>query len=675
MKYLSLWMQATTLVAALTLTGCKDDDDNDSGSSTPDTPSAVDNGSLESIDSYVDNTYAPGNNFFMYRNGLYWKNTVVEFERKGFMEDMDKALKQKLETINNPVTTRLKEDAANIDKTTSEAQAYLQKVVEESGLLTATTLQEAWRAVGKQALLGVAIFMKMDVFSKEGKIQYSFENIMPEDMGVAQEDKSAGAKAHRSIYNNAGYLRALVPLQSDGTTRSVNANRWPMLTAVVEGMGIDPKTVYMPDEMSTVYGPFDEESQAKVNEAISSIEKIQNLSLKEFKEFAMAYLSCDSALISSKAMANYNIERSLMSLLSGDVKTLSTSSVIDFMNEYYLNYYNSKLITDQFVTPEMRQHGRAVVEELRAVFRQRIKDNSWMSEASKTSAIDKLDNIVVNVGGPEEWIQAGLPDLSASKSLLEDVYTLRKSRLALLKSLIGMDTKKASFQKIIMDKDYSLAETNAFYYPNFNSVNIYPCWYMEPAYSTTYNQAFNYAMYAVVGHEITHGFDTSGAEINKIGDYGPIWASTADDQEFKRRAQLLIDYYGTFDLLPGEGYNKKANSQKTITEDIADLGGLEIAYQAYCNYLKANGYNGDQMKLQQQRFFYSFANLYRSKYNADFVDFVTFGINNPDGPDTHSMNKERVNGTMSNMDAWHDLFDVKPGQALYRAPADRVHIW
>ena len=135
-----------------------------------------------------------------------------------------------------------------------------------------------------------------------------------------------------------------------------------------------------------------------------------------------------------------------------------------------------------------------------------------------------------------------------------------------------------------------------------------------------------------------------------------------------------MKWYESLDVLPDEMPGVKAEGKVTLPENIADLGGMEIAWQVYQNRLKADGYTGQELKLMKQRFFQAFAEEYRSKYDKDFVDYFAFGKDNASGPETHSMNKERVNGVVSNMDGWYDAFDITGG-ALYRKPADRIRIW
>ena len=134
-----------------------------------------------------------------------------------------------------------------------------------------------------------------------------------------------------------------------------------------------------------------------------------------------------------------------------------------------------------------------------------------------------------------------------------------------------------------------------------------------------------------------------------------------------------MKWYDSLDVLPDELPGVKAHGDVTLGENIADLGGMEIAWQAYLNRLKADGYTGDQLKLMKQRFFRVYAELWRSKYGAKYIKDIAFG--EEDGrPDEHSLDKERVNGVVANVDGWYDAFGITGG-ALYRKPAERIKIW
>ena len=136
----------------------------------------------------------------------------------------------------------------------------------------------------------------------------------------------------------------------------------------------------------------------------------------------------------------------------------------------------------------------------------------------------------------------------------------------------------------------------------------------------------------------------------------------------------MVESQEAYDVLPGEMPGVKANGEATLIENIADLGGLSIVWQNYLNRLEADGYTGDELKLMKQCFFQAYGEEYRSKYDAIYVNYMAFGKDNPDGIEGHSMDKERVNGVVANMDGWYDAFDIKEG-ALYRKPADRIRIW
>ena len=330
--------------------------------------------------------------------------------------------------------------------------------------------------------------------------------------------------------------------------------------------------------------------------------------------------------------------------------------------EKYLRYYTSHAYASQNVTSEMKERGLDVARQLQEAFRQRIEANTWLSAASKQNAIEKMDAMTLNVGYPE-WLTEGLADFSNTKSFFEDILAARSAYTRLMVGLTGKTVAEGSFHSLVASF-IGLWEVQAVYAPNFNSMNIFPVWLQEPFYKADAPDAYNYAAYMVFGHEMTHGFDTTGAAFDKLGDKGSIWASAADEQAFAQRASLLADYYSRFEIAPGT----YADGEKTLAENIADLGGAELALQALTNHLSEQGITADELHLQQRRFFYAYANLWRAKYDDLYARRAHI-------TDVRSLAKERVNGVVSNIDLWFDLFKVSEGDALYQAPADRIHIW
>lgn len=188
--------------------------------------------------------------------------------------------------------------------------------------------------------------------------------------------------------------------------------------------------------------------------------------------------------------------------------------------------------------------------------------------------------------------------MSNSKSALEDAYLLRKAAFNYSKSLVGKPLKDASFHLIISpDSDAPLSEFNAFYVTNLNSINIYPWWLMKPIYDPAYNQAFNYAVMTVVGHEITHGFDSDGYKFNKDGDPISIFTNPADEAKFVELGKKLAASYNELEVLPTEMPGEMSRGDFCLAENIADLGGFEIGFEAYTRYLQEQGFTGDELYL------------------------------------------------------------------------------
>ena len=435
---------------------------------------------------------------------------------------------------------------------------------------------------------------------------------------------------------------------------------------ILKELGFNPEEVYT---VSDYYAQLGHDPQSKViTEINKALKQMQDLSVNDFKQMAMGYFRADTTFISTGAMAVLNKE------LAKNFQMVDKESIGSYMDKYYFSYDISKEVGEKLVTAADILHGEQAVQEIMEVFTERIKNNTWLSEGSKKNALEKLNNMSINVGRPDKWIPEALNNIESCTNALEDLYSIRKTRLNAYKALSGKPSKQYCLHAMLMDNsDTTLGEANAFYQTNYNSITLLPFFITAPWYDASQNSAINYETYNTFAHEITHGFDTDGSKFDKNGDPTPLWATQADSEEFNRRAKQLIDWFSSFDVLP-DAPGVKANGATTIGEDIADLGGMEMAFQCYNNYLDKNGFKGEEKLRQLQRYFYAYAQEYRSKYTRRFVDYVAFGIGRENGPDVHSMDKERVNGIVSNCDAWYNTFNITSGK-LYRQPDERVRIW
>ena len=674
MKKLNVWMLLSILFCGLTLTSCKDDDDDVNYGSAGDDgkPSAVDNGRWTDLSQYMDTSVNPGDDFFMYCNGTYWKNTSVssfifpQYEIKGYTDSLVKAFSKKVEELTVPAKDKFLKDFDKRDQTAAQAQQLYDKVLKESGLDAATTKEEAWKAAARLAKAGAFMMIRLCPFSTEGKIRlYAYCDDIEYMSGVGFGGGDADARhAHRTPTYNAAFVNSLQPVSN--VTRSVSEEEWPMLVTFLKELGFNPEEVFTVGVYFAHQGMDPKSKDAE--EYNKAMKQMQDLSVDDFKKLAKEYFRADTTFISTSAMAALNKE------LGKALKEVSKESIEPYMDKYYFSYDISKEVSDKLVNAADILHGEQAVQEIMDVFTERINNNTWLSEGSKKNALEKLNNMAINVGRPDKWISEALNNIEGCTNALEDLYSIRKTRLNAYKVLNGKPTKQYNLHAMLMDNsDTTLGEPNAFYQPNYNSITLLPFFISAPWYDASQNSAINFETYSTFAHEITHGFDTDGCKFDKNGDPNALWATQADSEEFTRRANQLIAWFSSFDVLP-DAPGVKANGKVTIGEDIADLGGVEMAFQCYNNYLDKNGFKGEQKQLQLKRYFYAYAQEYRSKYTRRYVDNVAFGIGRENGPDVHSMNKERVNGIVSNCDGWYNTFNITSGK-LYRQPDERVRIW
>src|SRR5215472_12273760 len=315
-----------------------------------------------------------------------------------------------------------------------------------------------------------------------------------------------------------------------------------------------------------------------------------------------------------------------------------------------------RLYVAQYFPAESKTKMLALVGDLLAALNERIDALDWMTTATKSHAHEKLATFTLKIGYPDEW-----KDYSALVIRRDD--------------LLGNVRRAAewhwSYQVARLDRPVDRAEwqmnpqdINAYYNPSNNEI-VFPAAILQPPFfDPNADAAVNFgAIGAVIGHEIGHGFDDQGRKFGPDGGLEDWW--TAQDAEvFKARAARLIKEYSAFEALPG----LRLNGANTIGEDIGDLGGLNMAYEAWRISLHGQpapvieGLTGDQ------RFFLAYAQVWRAKYREGFMRELVMS-------DVHSPDSFRVNGPLPNIDAWYTAFNVQPGDKLYIKPEERVRIW
>jgi len=315
-----------------------------------------------------------------------------------------------------------------------------------------------------------------------------------------------------------------------------------------------------------------------------------------------------------------------------------------------------QLYVKKYFTPEAKQRMLALVNNLQSVYRDRIEKLDWMSPETKKQAIAKLDIIVKKIGYPDKWKTYDDVDIN------KDGYYSNLQAIA--KHDYNEGLKKVN--KPVDRSEWTMTPptVNAYYNPTFNEI-VFPAGILQyPFFDNDADDAINYgAIGLVIGHEMTHGFDDQGRQYDKDGNLKDWWTKE-DAEKFKTKVQVMIDQYNQFTVLN----NIHVNGNLTQGENLADIGGLAIAYQAFKNTPQGKGNTKIDGFTPDQRFFLSCAQVWRSKRSDELTRML---IN----VDPHSPGMYRVIGPVSNMPEFYKAFGIKPGDKMYRDEKDRVKVW
>ena len=317
-----------------------------------------------------------------------------------------------------------------------------------------------------------------------------------------------------------------------------------------------------------------------------------------------------------------------------------------------------KMYVEKYFPESSKKRMTELVRNLQIALGQRIDQQKWMSEATKKQAHDKLDAFYVKIGYPDTWMSYDALDINDSLSYYENLTkaTQFMSRYYIEKRV----NKKTDKTEWLMTPQ----TINAYYNPTTNEI-CFPAGILQPPFfNAEADDACNYgAIGVVIGHEMTHGFDDQGSQFDKEGNLRNWWTK-ADGENFKARTKVMADFFNKIEVLPG----LHANGELTLGENIADHGGLNIAFQAFQNATKENPLGTKDGFTPEQRFFLSYASIWRTK-NRDELAEQYLQI------DPHSPAECRTNGIARNVDLFHKAFGVQPGDGMWLAPEQRVRIW
>jgi len=326
----------------------------------------------------------------------------------------------------------------------------------------------------------------------------------------------------------------------------------------------------------------------------------------------------------------------------------------------HANNMIGELVAQEYVkvafTPDSKKRVDEMVDNLREAFRDRIQKLEWMSEPTKLRALEKLNSFTRKLGYPEKWTDMSGLEIVTS-SYVDNYFNSSKFWNMYNFNKLGNPVDKMEWEMLPQT-------VNAYYNPVNNEI-VFPAAIMQPPFfDPNADDAMNYgAIGAVIGHEFSHGFDDQGSKYDAKGNLNSWWTEE-DRAKFDERTKVLVDQFNKFEVLD----SVYVNGELTLGENIADLAGLTVAYDAYQRYLKnkprkmINGYT------PEQRFFIGFAQVWRGHARPEFLRQQVL-------TDPHSPARFRVMGPLSNMPQFYEAFGVKPGDAMYRKDNQRVKIW
>ena len=317
-----------------------------------------------------------------------------------------------------------------------------------------------------------------------------------------------------------------------------------------------------------------------------------------------------------------------------------------------------KLYVDEMFPPEAKEKAEAMIANVIAAYKDRIKALDWMSDSTKTKAIEKLDRFTVKVGYPDKWKDYSSMEVKEGNTYYDNMVAVQKW---------GLDYNLNKINEPVDRTEWGMSPqtVNAYFNP-FNNEIVFPAAILQPPfYDYKADEAVNYGgMGAVIGHEISHAFDDSGSRFDANGNLANWWTDQ-DLANFTERGNMLADQYSSVEVLDSVFINGKF----TLGENIGDLGGILGAYDGLQRFYAKNGRpeNIDGFT-PEQRFFMSWATVWRTKSREE-------ALRNQIKTDPHSPGKVRATQPLVNVDAFYEAFGIKEGDKMYVAPENRVRIW
>ncbi len=317
-----------------------------------------------------------------------------------------------------------------------------------------------------------------------------------------------------------------------------------------------------------------------------------------------------------------------------------------------------KMYCERYFPATSKKQMETLVRNLQIALGERIDAQKWMGDSTKQNAHQKLNTFYVKIGYPNKWTDYSKLEIDPSKSYYENMLAVRHWYL-----MKHIDEKAG--KPVDRDEWHMTPQTvNAYYNPTTNEI-CFPAGILQyPFFDPKADEAFNYgAIGVVIGHEMTHGFDDQGRQFDSTGNMHDWWTAS-DAAGFNERADLYDRFFSAIEVLPG----LKSNGRLTLGENLADHGGLQVAWYAYKNATAKKPLKVKDGFTADQRFFIAYAGVWGQNITEQEI---RQRVKN----DPHSLGEWRVNGALPHIDMWYEAFGVKPGDKMYLPKEQRLDLW
>lgn len=638
----------------------------------------------------MDTSVRPQDDFYNFVNGGWMKTATIPSDRSnwGSFAELREKTDQNCLTLLNELIAKEPEKGSEAEKIKQIYQAYIDlekreqlglKPIEEdlSAIDKIGSLKDLQKFIAENPTLPNP-FYGWEVYPDMKNSSMNIAYLNPSGLGLGRdyfqkEDESNKKTLERYKKYVADILKAIGHPEAEKAAENIVGFEKEMAKAMLTNEQIrDANLQYTPKTMDelkkmvknvdipaylTAIGIKTDKIVLSDNGFTSNLDKFVNeKNIPLIKDYLKYVVVSDNASLLNKQLDELQFDF-YSKYMRGQEKQRSIDKRGLSLVNGVLGEAFGKVYVEEYFPAKSKENMIELIDYLKKSFALHIDNLQWMSDQTKVKAHEKLNTFMVKVGYPDKWKDYSSLEI-VEGNLYQSLKNVRKWTIEEAKSKIGKEVDKSQWEM-------SPQTVNAYYNPLNNEI-VFPAAILQPPFFYPEGDpAMNFgAIGGVIGHEMTHGFDDSGADFDSKGNLSNWW-SKEDEENFKKVTDLLAKEYSKYEPVKGHFIN----GVFTNGENIADLGGASISYDALEMYLKDKG-NVEKIDnfTQEQRFFISWATVWRIKATEkSLIDQVK--------TDPHSPGYFRAFGPLVNIDAFYQAFNVKEGDKHYKKPEDRIRIW